>query len=215
MCPRSIGTGFRDESITHPLLSKLFWVTECINLYFFISWHTTLWHNISGNMYVGFRIMQKDWSCLVVLVVGELDWGWIWFFHEHGALEHFFHAINFSVHASMCIVTVHQVAEVLHIGGAMYCIISLNYYYFMHHVAQRIDMSSLSFTSWCLSTGSSTPCNAQQPSKPHSVAYGAPIVCLQGLDNNIELQLMAAVQDPGVNTFQHHTRSQPCCTPSD
>ena len=67
--------------------------------------------------------MQKDWSCLVVLVIGELNCGWIWFFCEHGALEHFFHAINFSVHASMCTVMVHQVTEVLHIGGAMYCII--------------------------------------------------------------------------------------------
>src|SRR5882724_10756393 len=74
-------------------------------------------------MYVGFGIMQKYWNCLVVLVVGELNCGWISFFHEHGVLEHFFEAINFSVHASMCIVMVHRVTEVLHIGGAMYCII--------------------------------------------------------------------------------------------
>ena len=43
----------------------------------FISWHKASWREIWGEMYVGFRIMQKHWSFPMVLVVGELNCGWI------------------------------------------------------------------------------------------------------------------------------------------
>lgn len=44
-----------------------------------------------------------------------------------------------------------------------------------------------------------------------TVAYGALIVHIQGLDDVVELQLTAAVRDPGVIP----TIPQPCCTPGE